>query len=76
VLLPHKEHPPNTTSKSFRNMRFVEWDEVFRYLGFPVFLKPAYGGGWKDVYRCADATEFFASYDQTARPVHDGGRSD
>ncbi|HYK88687.1 MAG TPA: hypothetical protein VE398_07950 [Acidobacteriota bacterium] len=65
ALLPHKNHPPNTTSQSFRNLRFVDWDEVFAYLGFPIFLKPAYGGGWKDVYRCDDRTSFFNAYDQT-----------
>ncbi len=65
VLLPHKQHPPNTTSKSYRNMKFVDWEEVFAYLGFPIFLKPAYGGGWKDVYRCVNAESFFAAYDQT-----------
>ncbi len=65
VLLPHKQHPPNTTSQSFRNMRFVDWEEVFDYLGFPVFLKPAYGGGWKDVYRCTDREAFFDAYDRT-----------
>jgi hypothetical protein len=65
VLLPHKEHPPNTTAKSFRNLRFVDWDEVFRYLGWPIFMKPAYGGGWKDVYKVHDPQEFFAAYDQT-----------
>jgi hypothetical protein len=65
VLLPHKEHPPNTASQTYRNLRFVDWDEVFRYLGFPVFLKPAYGGGWKDVYRCENAEEFFSAYDRT-----------
>jgi glutathione synthase/RimK-type ligase-like ATP-grasp enzyme len=65
VLLPHKEFPPNTSEKSFRNMKYVNWDEVFAYLGFPIFLKPAYGGGWKDVYKCDDAEEFFKSYDKT-----------
>ncbi len=65
VLLPHKEHPPNTTDQSYRNMRFVDWEEVFEYLGFPIFLKPAYGGGWKDVYRCTDRDKFFSAYDQT-----------
>ena len=65
VLLPHKEHPPNTTEKSFRNMTLVNWDEVFAYLGFPIFLKPAYGGGWKDVYKCDDTDAFFAAYDKT-----------
>ena len=65
VLLPHKQHPPNTEAKSFRNMRWVKWDEVFDYLGFPIFMKPAYGGGWKDVYKVHDPDEFFAAYDQT-----------
>ena len=65
VLLPHKEHPPNTTDKSYRNMSLVDWDEVFRYLGFPIFMKPAYGGGWKDVYKVHSREEFFDAYDQT-----------
>jgi len=65
VLLPHKEHPPNTEAKSFRNMRFVNWEEAWDYLGWPIFMKPAYGGGWKDVYKVHDPKEFFAAYDQT-----------
>lgn len=65
VLLPHKQFPPNTEAKSFRNMRYVNWDEVFQYLGFPIFMKPAYGGGWKDVYKCDNPHEVFAAYDQT-----------
>ncbi len=65
VLLPHKTHPPNTEAKTFRNLRFVDWDEVFAYLGLPIFLKPAYGGGWKDVYKCDNAEEVYAAYDRT-----------
>jgi hypothetical protein len=65
VLLPHKQFPPNTEAKSFRNMQWVNWDEVFTYLGWPIFMKPAYGGGWKDVYKVHDPEEFFAAYDQT-----------
>lgn len=65
VLLPHKQHPPNTEAKSFRNMLWVDWDAVFNYLQFPIFMKPAYGGGWKDVYKCNNPQEFFAAYDQT-----------
>ena len=65
VLLPHKQRPPNTTETSFRNLTFVDWDAVFAYLGFPIFLKPAYGGGWKDVYRCDDREAFFDAYDRT-----------
>jgi hypothetical protein len=65
VLLPHKEYPPNTDAKSFRNMDWVIWGDVFAYLGWPIFMKPAYGGGWKDVYKVDNPTEFLASYDQT-----------
>ncbi|MGH9869821.1 MAG: ATP-grasp domain-containing protein [Candidatus Polarisedimenticolia bacterium] len=66
VILPHKQHPPNTSSDSFSNLAYpIDWDAVFAYLGFPIFLKPAHGGGWKDVYKVNTPEEFFAAYDRT-----------
>ena len=66
VLLPHKQHPPGTTDRSMRNLKFpIDWDAVFEYIGFPAFLKPFTGGGWKDVYKVDSPREFFAAYDQT-----------
>ncbi len=66
VLLPHKTHPPNTSAESFTNLEFpIDWGEVFSYLGFPIFLKPAYGGGWRDVYKVDDPDAFLRAYDQT-----------
>jgi hypothetical protein len=66
VLLPHKEHPPGTTDKSMRNLQYpLNWDEVFEYIGFPAFLKPFDGGGWRDVFQVKSREEFFESYDQT-----------
>ncbi|MGD8376994.1 MAG: hypothetical protein PVF68_12710 [Acidobacteriota bacterium] len=66
VLLPHKAHPPDTGPDTFSNLEFpLRWDEVFAYLGFPIFLKPANGGGRGDVYRVADPEEFFRAYDGT-----------
>jgi len=66
VLLPHKQHPPNTTDQSHRNLMFpLNWDEIFAYVGWPAFLKPFDGGGWKDVYKVHDAHEFFQAYDKT-----------
>jgi hypothetical protein len=66
VLLPHKEHPPNTKAESFSNLVFpVDWDAVFDHLGFPIFMKPADGGGWRDVYKVEDRASFFRAYDQT-----------
>jgi glutathione synthase/RimK-type ligase-like ATP-grasp enzyme len=67
VILPHKTNPPGTTSQSMRNLIYpLNWDEVFDYIGFPAFLKPFSGGGWKSVYRVDNPDEFFRTYDETA----------
>ncbi|PWT99048.1 MAG: hypothetical protein C5B51_28090 [Terriglobia bacterium] len=66
VLLPHKSHPPGTTERSMRNLEFpLPWDRIFGYVGFPAFLKPHDGGGWKNVYKVNSPEELFAAYDQT-----------
>jgi hypothetical protein len=66
VLLPTKQHPPGTTSQSMRNLIFpLNWDDVFDYVGFPAWLKPFDGGGWKHVYNVHSPEEFFSAYDQT-----------
>ena len=66
VLLPHKQNPPNTSAQSMRNLNYpLDWQGVFDYVGFPAFLKPFDGGGWRDVYKVDDPAEFFAAYDKT-----------
>lgn len=66
VLLPHKSHPPGTTEQSMRNLIFpLNWEEIFSYVGFPAFLKPFSGGGWKSVYKIHNRDEFFRAYDET-----------
>jgi len=66
VLLPHKEHPPGTTAESMRNLIYpLDWQAIFEYVGFPAFLKPHAGGGWKHVFKVHSPEEFFAAYDQT-----------
>jgi len=66
VLLPHKKHPPGTTDKSMRNLTYpLDWDGIFKYVGFPAFLKPHDGGGWKNVYKVDSPEEFFKAYDDS-----------
>jgi hypothetical protein len=43
----------------------MPWDSIFSYVGFPAFLKPFDGGGWKDVYKVNSPEEFFNAYDQS-----------
>ena len=71
VLLPHKEHPPGTTDRSMRNLQYpLPWESIFDYVGFPAFLKPFDGGGWKDVHKVNSPGEFFRAYEHT-RDLHD-----
>ena len=66
VVLPSYQHPPDTTSQSMRNLRYpLDWKEMFDYIGFPAFLKPHSGGGWKHVYKIHNEGDFFHFYHQT-----------
>jgi len=66
VILPHKSNPPGTTALSMRNLMYpLDWDGIFDYVGFPAFLKPYSGGGWKSVYKVENPYEFFNAYDDT-----------
>ena len=68
VILPHKHMPPDTNDVSFRNQQFpYDWQGVFDYVGFPAFLKPHDGGGWRDVYPLHGPEDFFHAYDRTGR---------
>ena len=49
-----------------RNLEFpIVWEGVFEYVGFPAFLKPFDGGGWKNMYKIGSPSEFFSAYDGT-----------
>lgn len=66
VVLPHNKHPEGTTDQSMRNLIYpLNWEEIFDYIGFPAFLKPYAGGGWKHVYKVHSPDEFFTHYNQT-----------
>ena len=72
VILPHKEHPAGTTDRSMRNLQYpLDWDWVFEYIGFPAFLKPFDGGGWRDVHKVEHARGAFQGLRSDAHAVHD-----
>jgi hypothetical protein len=66
VVLPHKHFPQGTTERSMRNLEYpLNWDEIFEYVGFPSFLKPVDGGGWRDVHHVHNREQFFHAYDHS-----------
>lgn len=50
VVLPNKTYEADVVEESLRNLAPIEWDAFVEYIGgFPAVLKPAIGGGWKNV---------------------------
>ncbi|SMB98773.1 Glutathione synthase/Ribosomal protein S6 modification enzyme (glutaminyl transferase)-like [Hymenobacter roseosalivarius DSM 11622] len=69
LLLPSKERPDDTSERSFRNLQMMDWDAAFQKIGFPAFMKPHSGGGWKSVYKLHNPEEFFRAYAETGQLV-------
>ena len=70
VILPSHDLPDDTTGESFANLQFpLDWDGIFNYVGFPAYMKPFAGGGWKNVYRVDDKADFFQKHSETGQLV-------
>ena len=70
VLLPSHLHPPDTNANSFRNMVMpLDWENIFNHIGFPAYMKPYSGGGWKNVYKIKNAEDLYAKHQETGTLV-------
>ncbi len=67
VVLPSKAYGEDTSSETLRNLRWVDWDAIAKELGFPMFMKPHWGGGWRDVHRIGSMADLHAAYDRSGR---------
>ncbi len=70
VILPSFDIPANTTHQSFSNLEYpLDWEGIFKYVGFPAYMKPFAGGGWKNVYRINDMQDFYHKHAETGQLV-------
>lgn len=70
VLLPSYELPTDTKNESFSNLAYpLDWEGIFNYVGFPAYMKPFAGGGWKNVYKLHDKEDFFKKHAETEQLV-------
>jgi glutathione synthase/RimK-type ligase-like ATP-grasp enzyme len=70
VILPSRELPDDTSSESFSNLAYpLDWKGIFEYVGFPAYMKPFAGGGWKHVYKLNTMEEFFERHAETGQLV-------
>jgi glutathione synthase/RimK-type ligase-like ATP-grasp enzyme len=70
VILPSYELPTDTKPESFANLAYpLDWDSIFNYIGFPAYMKPYAGGGWKNVYKLNSREEFYHRHTETEQLV-------
>jgi len=70
VILPSRELPDDTSDESFSNLAYpLDWKGIFDYVGFPAYMKPFSGGGWKNVYRLESEEDFFQKHAETKQLV-------
>lgn len=66
VLLPQKDYMEGITGESLRNLEFpLDWQGIADYVGFPSYIKPFDGGGWKNVSKVNSLEELWQVYDTT-----------
>jgi hypothetical protein len=67
VALPSHSYVEGVVEESLRNLRYpIPWKEHVDYVGgFPVILKPAWGGGFKKVYKVNNFEELWRAYNET-----------
>jgi glutathione synthase/RimK-type ligase-like ATP-grasp enzyme len=70
AILPSYDLPSDTKSDSFANLAYpLDWEGIFNYVGFPAYMKPYAGGGWKNVYRLDSIDDFYQKHAETGQLV-------
>ncbi|OAN44222.1 glutathione synthase [Chloroflexus islandicus] len=67
VALPSHSYIEGVVEESLRNLQYpIPWKDHVDYVGgFPVILKPAWGGGFKKVYKVHSYEELWRAYNET-----------
>jgi hypothetical protein len=67
IALPSHSYIEGVVDESLRNLSYpVPWRDHVDYVGgFPAILKPAWGGGFKSVYKVNSFEELWRAYNET-----------
>jgi len=70
-MVPPKEPPADADARAMlsRYARWFDLGDVGRALGYPLFLKPYDGGGWRAVSQARDETELWNAYHASGTSV-------
>jgi glutathione synthase/RimK-type ligase-like ATP-grasp enzyme len=67
VVLPNREYVDDVTADSLRNLWPTDFNMYLEYVGTPCIMKPAFGGGWKDVHKIHSLEELHFHRDNSGQ---------
>jgi glutathione synthase/RimK-type ligase-like ATP-grasp enzyme len=69
IVLPQRAYVEDISPESLTNMLLTNWEEVAAFTGWPCFLKPTHGGGWKSVHKCSNMDELLQNYNKSGQTL-------
>ncbi len=67
VVLPNREYVDDVNADSLRNLWPTDFPMYLEHVGVPCIMKPAHGGGWKDVNKIGSLEELLFHYDRSGQ---------
>lgn len=65
VVLPNKAYIADINAHSLRNLWPIDWKARLEEVGLPCFMKPAFGGGWKNVTKITSIEQAIEVYQES-----------
>ena len=66
VVLPNRSYIDDVTAESLRNLWPIDFSMYLEHVGVPCIMKPAFGGGWKNVHKIHSLDELLHHYNESA----------
>jgi len=67
VVLPNRAYVEDVNDESLRNLWPADFEMYLSFVGLPCFMKPAFGGGWKDVNKIHNLEEMLFHYNTSGQ---------
>jgi glutathione synthase/RimK-type ligase-like ATP-grasp enzyme len=67
VVLPNHRYVEDVNDESLRNLWPIDFSMYLDHVGCPCILKPAFGGGWRDVHKITSLDELLARYNESGQ---------
>jgi glutathione synthase/RimK-type ligase-like ATP-grasp enzyme len=67
VVLPNREYVEDVNAESLRNLWPTDFGMYLEHVGVPCIMKPAFGGGWKDVHKIHSLDDLLAHYNASGQ---------